>query len=59
MWTSKIMRTSTDADADIQSTSTKGGQDVDFFIFMDADKGADICFQYLRMQMLKIMQIAG
>ena len=51
----KIMRTSADADADIQSTSTTSGQDVDFLICMDADIGADIYFQYLQMQMLKIM----
>ena len=34
---------------------TRGGQDVDFLIFVYADLDADIHFQYLRIQILKIM----
>ena len=30
-----------------------------FFILADADLAADIYFQYLRMQMLKVMRISG
>ena len=41
--------------ADIRSTSTRSEKDVDFLIFADAD----IYFQHLRMQMLKIMRISG
>ena len=35
---------SSNADANIRSTSTRGGQDVDFFIFADADIDEDIYF---------------
>ena len=52
----RIIRMSTDVDADIRSTFTKG---VDFLIVV----GADICFQYLRirmrMQVLKVIRISG
>ena len=35
----------------------RGGMDVDFLIFADADIDEDIYFQYLRMGMLKIMRM--
>ena len=37
---------------------SRGGSDVDFLMFADVDIDADIYFQYLRMQMLKIMLIS-
>ena len=54
----KIMLISTDADVDIPSTPTRGGQDADFLIFTNADIHANIYFQYLRMRKLKIMWIS-
>ena len=38
---------------------SRGGLDVHFLIFVDEDIDTDIYFQYLRMWMLKIMQISG
>ena len=43
---------------DIWSTSIRDGQDVDFLIFAVPDIDADIYFQYLRMRMVKLMQIS-
>ena len=47
----------------IRSTSTRGGQDVDFLMFVAVDMDADVYVQYLwlwmLMWMLRIMQICG
>ena len=41
-------------DVDIWSTNSLSTRGVDFLMFADADIGADIYFQYLQMQTLKI-----
>ena len=54
MWMLEIMRTSTDANVDIWSTSIRDGLGADFLIFTDVDTYADIYFQYLQTWILKI-----